>query len=254
MEAVVIVGNSDYKKSVGDYFTYFYTTTTNSNAQSSYFLTRNYTKVNLDQSYVNDQTYSGSIVKGKFEFNSDNQDLSFIYGLTSMTTCVNNPIISTFGAIKNLKVGSTWDLNYTRTCTGDVPSVTTVTNKGSVTASEPYTILGITFDTFKLVYTITETTPTNYRISNNTVWRDKYFDIRLYAEGVSTNYANSSNLTTPTSTSVSSEKLYAFSVAGFGNNKPDVSRYAGRWDLGGSDNSILSSIAITVDGVVVLTL
>jgi len=125
-----------------------------------------------------------------------------------------------------------------------------VTNKGSVVASEPYTILGITFDAYKLVYTVTETTPTNYRISNFTVWRDKYFDVRLYTETAVINYANSSNLTTPISSGVNSEKLYAFSVAGFGNNKPDVSRYAGKWDLRGSDNSILSSIVITVDGVV----
>jgi len=52
-----IVGNTEYKKSVGDYFTYFYTTTSNSNTTVGYFLTRNYEVVNSDQSYVNYQTY-----------------------------------------------------------------------------------------------------------------------------------------------------------------------------------------------------
>jgi len=245
-----IAGNSDYKKSVGDYFTYFYTTTSNTHAQTSYFFTRNYTEVNSDQSYVNVQTYSSNDVKSKFEFNSDNQEVSRKFGVLRETVCVNSPVDSSHGPLKNLKVGSTWDLNYTRTCSGEVPSLTVINNKGSVVASEPYTILGITFDTYKLVYTITETTSTNYRINNDTCWRDKYFDIRIYCERTTLNYSSSSNLTTPTSSGVNSEKLYAFSVAGFGNNKPDVSRYAGRWNLSGSDNSSLSSIAITVDGVV----
>ena len=48
-----IVDNSEYKKSVGDAFTYFYTDTSNANVQTSYFLTRNYTPVSSDQSYVN---------------------------------------------------------------------------------------------------------------------------------------------------------------------------------------------------------
>ena len=245
-----VVGNTEYKKSLGDYFTYFYTTTSNSNTTTGYFFTRSYTQVSSDQSWVNDQTYSNNTVKSKFQFNSDRQEISQAYGPTSMTTCVNNPTTSSHGPLKNLNVGSAWDLSYTRTCTGASPSITTITNKGSVIASELYTILGITFDTYKLVYIITETTSTNYRVSTDTCWRDKYFDIRIYCERTSLNYASSSNLTTPTSSGVNSEKLYAFSVAGFGNNKPDVSRYAGRWDLSGSDNSSLSSIAITVDGVV----
>ena len=245
-----IAVNPNYTKSVGDYFTYFYTLTTNTNVQSGYFLTRNYTQVNSDQSWVNDQIYSNNVVKSKFEFNSDNQELSQIYGPTSMTTCVNNPTASSHGPLKNLKVGSTWNLSYTRTCTGASPSVTTMTNKGSVIAAEPYTILGLTFDTYKLVYTFTEIASTYYRITNETCWRDKNFDVRIYCERTSSNYASSLDLTNPTSSGVSSEKLYAYSVAGFANNKPDVARYAGRWDISGSDNTSLSSIAITVDGVV----
>ena len=245
-----IVDNSEYKKSVGDAFTYFYTDTSNANVQTSYFFTRNYTPVSSDQSYVNDQTYSNKIVKSKNKFDSDHQEINYTSGSPTTTTCVNNPTKTFTGLMKNLKVGSTWDLNYTRTCTGASPSVATWTNKGSVTASEPYTILGITFDAFKLVYISTETTSTNYRVTNTTVWRDKYFDVRLYSDFATSNYANSSNLTTPINSSVYSERLYAFNVAGFGNNKPDVSRYAGRWDLSGSDNSSLSSIAITVDGIV----
>jgi len=245
-----IVDNSEYNKSVGDYFTYFLTDMSNANVQNSYFLTRNYTQVSSDQSYVNDQTYSNTVVKRKYEFDSERQEINYTSGSPTTTTCVNNPVKTSLGSIKNWEVGSTWDLNYTRTCTGAIPSVATWTNKGSVTASEPYTILGITFDTFKTVYITTETTSTNYRVINWTVWRDKYFGVALYSGSAASNYANSSNLTTPTNTSVLSEKLYAFNVAGFGNNKPDVSRYAGRWDLSGSDNSSLSSIGITVDGIV----
>ena len=151
-----VVGNTEYKKSVGDYFTYFYTTTSNSNTTIGYFFTRNYTQVSSDQSWVSDQTYSVNTFKNKSEFNNDHQELSQTYGPTSMTTCVNNSTTSSHGSLKNLKVGSAWDLSYTRTCTGANPSITTITNKGSVIASEPYTILGITFDTYKTISTITD--------------------------------------------------------------------------------------------------
>ena len=61
-----VVGNTEYKKSVGDYFTYFYTTTSNSNTTIGYFFTRNYTQVSSDQSWVSDQTYSVNTFKNKW--------------------------------------------------------------------------------------------------------------------------------------------------------------------------------------------
>ena len=86
-----IVDNSEYKKSVGDAFTYFYTDTSNANVQTSYFLTRNYTPVSSDQSYVNDQTYSNNNVKRKYKFDKI-QTLS----LRSIFSSLNIFITTTF--------------------------------------------------------------------------------------------------------------------------------------------------------------
>lgn len=235
--------------STGDYFTYAFSSTPVTGTPTAYTFTRYMTNVKPDQSFVTDFTYSNGTAKSTYDTNSDFQELSWISGSTS---CNNSPLTTQVGSVKNLKVGTTWDLKYTRTCiTSNTSTVYAYTYKGSVTASEPYVIAGLTFDTYKLVYTQEYQTSTNRFSANYTCWRDKNFDRTLACEWSYANYANGSTVTTAATSGVGSYKLYAFNVANFTNNKPSVARFAGDWTLNwnGDGTGTCSITANIVGGV-----
>jgi hypothetical protein len=157
--------------------------------------------------------------------------------------------------VKNLKVGTSWDLKYTRTCiTSNTSTVYNTTNKGSVVASEPLVIGAITFDTYKLVYTIDQSTGTNRYLTNYTCWRDKDFDRTIACDSTYANYLNGSTVVSAANAGSTSYKLNSFNVASFQNNKPSVARFAGKWALTWSGDGFGNcEITTNVVGVIVGT-
>jgi hypothetical protein len=236
----------------GDYFNYSYTSKSSAGTQTAYTFTRFMSDVKPDQSFVTDYTYSNDFQKSTYETNNNFQEINWN---SATTSCSNSPITTSPGSVKNLKVGTTWDLKYNRTCiTSNTSTIYNTTNKGSVVASEPFVIGAITFDTYKLVYTIDQSTTTNRNITNYICWRDKTFDRTLACDSTYANYPNGAMVTTAANSGSTSFKLNSFSVTGFTSNKPSVARFAGKWVLNWSGDSFGNcAITANVVGVIVGT-
>lgn len=186
----------------GDRFTYASTSIPTGNtigSRSASLLTRRIKQVS-GNSFTTVETRSDDLTWSQCDTDTDFQEINWHNGTES---CTNNPKNNSIGS--TLAIGKTWDITYTRTCTGVNASSYQYRSRGRVTGSESIVTPAGTFDTYKLAYEVTSTSLSGKSVHSYTCWRDKIFNMPVACDYTTAH--TPSGAIAPTSTWTNTERL-----------------------------------------------
>jgi hypothetical protein len=230
----------------GDYYTYTLDHTGSNTSPWSMSFTRAYSTVNGDGSSVRVDTYSTTLYAAATRnLDASFGTSSFSYSVGGVgTTCTNSP--SDVVVPLPASVGSSWNNNFTQTCTGGSPSSSTFNNTGSMTALESVVTPAGTFNAGKFVFTQTEVRSGSYtQVIHYTCWIDVVTGRTVKCDSTYTYTPQVGSVVTGTD----SFTLIGYKASGL-SSSATVARFAGTWSgsYAGSSSGTCSSLVVASNG------